>query len=215
MPLELSAVEARVLGCLLEKERTTPEVYPLTLNSLTTACNQSTNRDPIVGYDDKRVEAAIDSLREKKLAMIVHGAGARVPKYRHNLLGLFNLDGREIALLCVLLLRGAQTVGELRTRTERLYGESTIAEIEHCLDQLGEGEDPIVRSLATRPGQKEQRYIQLLSPEMIEVSASPPSTRDLPAPPSRVEALEVELRALRGEFDALREEFASFRKQFE
>jgi uncharacterized protein YceH (UPF0502 family) len=215
MPLQLSVVEARVLGCLLEKERTTPEVYPLTLNSLTTACNQSTNRDPIVGYDDRTVETCLDSLREKKLAMIVHGAGARVPKYRHNLLGLFNLDAREIALICVLLLRGAQTPGELRARTERLCGESSLSEIESCLNQLATGEDPFIRALPARPGQKEQRYIQLFTPEPIDVPFVYSPAPDIVPTPSRIEFLETELRSLRSELDELREEFSKFKKQFE
>jgi uncharacterized protein len=215
MPLQLSAVEARVLGCLLEKERTTPEVYPLTLNSLTTACNQSTNRYPIAGYDDRTVEAGLDSLREKKLAMIVHGAGARVPKYRHNLLGLFNLDAREVALICVLLLRGAQTPGELRGRTDRLCGESSLSEIESALDQLATGEDPFIRALPARPGQKEQRYIQLFTPEPADLPIVSASAPDIIPTASRIESLEANLRLLRSEFDDLREEFSKFKKQFE
>jgi uncharacterized protein YceH (UPF0502 family) len=215
----LSPVEARILGSLLEKERTTPETYPLTLNSLATACNQSSNRDPIVGYDEKLIEAGLDSLREKKLAMIVHGAGARVAKYRHNLLGLYNLDPREIALLCVLLLRGAQTPGELRIRTERLCGASTVTEIENSLDGLALGEEPIVRALQPRPGQKEKRYVQLLTGEPVESEVYPQPRRELPREypvgPSRTDALEAEIRALRSDLESLREEFASFRKQFE
>jgi uncharacterized protein YceH (UPF0502 family) len=215
MPLELSPVEARILGCLIEKERMTPEVYPLTLNSLTTACNQSTNRDPIVSFDDRLVEAGLDSLREKKLAMIVHGAGARVPKYRHTLLGLFNLEAREVALICVLLLRGAQTPGELRNRTERLCGASTLTEIESCLDQLALGEDPIVRPLAPRPGQKEKRYVQLFSPEKADASTvSGPAPEILPSP-TRIGSIETDLRALRAELDELRQQLADFKKQFE
>src|SRR5437764_948872 len=117
MAIQLSSVETRTLGCLLEKERITPENYPLSLHSLTVACNQSTNREPVVGYDEKTVERALDSLREKKLATVIWGAGARVQKYRHNLLDVYTLDKREAALLCVLMLRGAQTPGELRART--------------------------------------------------------------------------------------------------
>jgi uncharacterized protein YceH (UPF0502 family) len=213
MPLELSSVEARILGSLLEKERTTPETYPLTLNSLATACNQSSNRDPIVGYDEKLIEAGLDSLREKKLAMIVHGAGARVAKYRHNLLGLFNLEPREIAVLCVLLLRGPQTPGELRSRTERLCGVSTLTEIESCLEGLTLGDDPIVRSLPQRPGQKEKRYVHLLSGEPSEDYLLP--KREVISGLSRNETLEAEIRLLRLDLDALREEFTNFRKQFE
>ena len=122
MPLELNALETRILGCLLEKERLTPENYPLSLNSLTAACNQSTNRDPVTAYDEKTVEEGLNALRDKKLAMVLFGAGSRVQKYRHRLPDHYALEPKEIGLICVLLLRGPQTLGELRTRTERFYG---------------------------------------------------------------------------------------------
>src|SRR5437879_6202715 len=127
--LELTAVEARILGCMLEKERVTPENYPLSLNSLVAACNQSTNRDPVTSFDEKTVDAGLSSLREKKLATVTFGSGARVQKYRHNLLDHFNLEPREVALLCVLLLRGAQTPGELRARTERMFHFASTEEV--------------------------------------------------------------------------------------
>jgi uncharacterized protein YceH (UPF0502 family) len=216
MSLELSPIETRVLGSLLEKERTTPEYYPLSLNSLTVACNQTTNRDPIVSYDDRTVEQGLNRLREKKLAMLVHTAGARVPKYRHTLLDTYNLDAREVALMCVLMLRGSQTPGELRSRTERLCGPMTLPETEKCLEELTRGGGPLVRVIPARPGQKEKRYIQLLSGEP-ELEASPAP----PAPPaesvsenSRIDALETQLNTLKSEFRALREELAEFKKLF-
>src|ERR1700737_604040 len=155
MPLDLSSIETRILGCLLEKERTTPEYYPLSLNSLVTACNQTTNRDPTVSYGEKIVEEGLDLLRQKKLAMLIHTAGARVAKYRHTFLDLYNLNAREVALLCVLMLRGAQTPGELRSRTERMCGPMALPEIEKCLEELTSGSEPLIRVIPARAGQKE------------------------------------------------------------
>ncbi len=219
---ELTAVESRVLGSLIEKERVTPENYPLSLNSVTLACNQSTNREPVTAYDEKAIEAALNSLRTKKLATVIFGAGARVQKYRHNLLDHFELDRRDVALLCVLLLRGPQTPGELRSRSERLCPFASVDEVEACLAELAKGEAPLVRILPARPGQKERRYIQLLS---VEGSFEEPAAAFAPAPvltgesrsetPSRMETMEKEVAALKAEVVELREAFAAFRKQFE
>ena len=216
MPLELSPVETRVLGALLEKERTTPEYYPLSLNGVVVACNQTTNRDPIVSYDDRIVEQGLNGLREKKLAMLVHTAGARVPKYRHTLLDSYILDAHEVALLCVLMLRGPQTQGELRSRIERMSGSMTLEETEKYLEELTRGEDPLVRIIPARPGQKEKRYVQLLSGEP-ELDTS--TTLSVPAAErvtekSRVDILETELNALKSEFQALRTELSEFKKLF-
>jgi uncharacterized protein len=216
MPLELSPIEIRVLGALLEKERTTPEYYPLSLNGLVVACNQTTNRDPIVSYDDRTAEEGLDRLREKKLAMLVHTAGARVPKYRHTLLDIYNLDPREVALLCVLMLRGGQTSGELRSRSERMCGPMTLPETEKCLEDLSQGEDPLVRIIPARSGQKEKRYVQLLSGEPDLETTTATTRPDAGAVPqkSRIEALEAELNTLKSEFHALREDLAAFKKLF-
>ena len=216
MSLELSPLETRILGCLLEKERTTPEYYPLSLVSLTAACNQTTNRDPIVGYDERTVERGLDDLRAKKLAMLIHTAGARVPKYRHSLLDIYNLNGREVALLCVLMLRGAQTPGELRSRTERLCGSMTLPEVEACLEDLARGEDPLVRVIPARPGQKEKRYVQLLSatPETGVSGAEPARAVESTSEQPRLDVLESELSALKSELYALRKEFEEFKKSF-
>ena len=150
----LTPVETRILGCLLEKERITPENYPLSLNSLIAACNQSTNRDPIVAYDAKTVEAGLDGLRQKKLATMIMSAGSRVPKYRHDLLNHFELNPREVALLCVLLLRGPQTLGELRSRTERLQFFDSLEQVESFLAELAKGDSPLVRVL---PASRDRR----------------------------------------------------------
>ena len=215
MPLELSPIETRVLGALLEKERTTPEYYPLSLHALVVACNQTTNRDPIVSYDDRTVEQGLDRLREKKLAMLIHTAGARVPKYRHTLLDSYNLDAREVALLCVLMLRGPQTPGELRSRSERMCGPMTLPEIEKCLEELTSGSDPLIRMIPARVGQKENRYVQLLSGEPdLESWITTPAPLAPTSEKARLDALESELETLKSEFHSLREDLAAFKKLF-
>jgi len=215
--LNLTPVEARILGCLLEKERTVPESYPLTLNSLLTACNQTTNRDPVTAYDDTTVEDGISALREKKLVTVVFGGGSRVQKYRHNLSEHFNLDRRDIAVMCVLLLRGPQTAGELRSRTERMFHFATLEELDACLASLQAGDSPLVRLLPQQPGQKERRYVQLFSAEpeggwQTAAYEAPPPPR--PRDDTRIESLEKEVAALREELAALRAEFAAFKSQF-
>ena len=215
---QLSPLETRVLGCLLEKERHTPENYPLSLHALTAACNQATNREPVTGYDEATVEAGVNGLREKKLATVIFGAGSRVQKYRHKLPEHFTLDPRELALLCVLLLRGPQTPGELRTRTERMFAFRTLEDVQARLDELALGAAPLVAVQPARPGQKERRYLQLLSaegPEEAMVTEPWPTASAAPAAPSRLDALSGEVAALRTEVAALREELAAFRRQFE
>jgi uncharacterized protein YceH (UPF0502 family) len=216
--LDLSPVEARILGCLLEKERTTPENYPLSLNALVAASNQTTNRDPVTAYDEKTVEAGVGGLREKKLVTVVFGAGSRVQKYRHNLLDHFQLDRPDIAVMTVLLLRGPQTPGELRGRTERLFHFATIEELDACLAELARGESPLIKLLPPHPGQKERRYVQLISAEpeggWHAPVAEAPVSRAAPDN-ARVQALETEVAALRQEVDELKTGLAEFRKQFE
>jgi uncharacterized protein YceH (UPF0502 family) len=218
MPLDLNPVESRILGCLLEKERTVPENYPLSLNALIAACNQTTNRDPVTAYDQKTIEEGIFTLRDKKLATVIFGSGSRVQKYRHNLPEHFELDRRDSAVLCVLLLRGPQTAGELRSRTERLFHFAAIEELEACMDGLTRGDSPLVKLLAQQPGQKERRYVQLLSAEPEGGWQTGPADlapqRSAPEP-GRLEALEAEVAALRGEVTTLQEQFAAFKKQFE
>jgi uncharacterized protein len=218
----LTPIETRILGCLLEKERITPENYPLSLNSLIAACNQSTNRDPITAYDGRTVEIGLDGLRQKKLVVMIMSAGSRVAKFRHELLHHFELSPREVALLCVLLLRGPQTLGELRSRTERMQFFDSLEQVETFLADLGEGESPLVRVLPAGPGQKEKRYLQLLSgePPMPEGAAiqgtdSPPAMTESAMDISRLEAVENQVAELKAELQSLREELLSFRKQFE
>lgn len=215
MALTLSPEETRILGCLLEKERTTPDQYPLSLHAVTTACNQSTNRDPVTYFEERVVALGLDDLRGKQLVTQLWGAGSRVQKYRHNLLDLYELNPREVALLCVLLLRGPQTLGELRIRTERMFAFANISEIEECLRVLGESSAPLVRVLPPRAGQKEKRFVQLLSGEPALEADDPAEARASAAAPTRVELLEAEVAMLKTEVAALREEFAGFRKQFE
>lgn len=210
----LSPAEVRVLGCLIEKERITPDNYPLSLNALVNACNQSTARDPVMSLGDREVEECLDSLRRKKLATVIFGAGSRVQKYRHNLLDLYHLDDRQVALLCTLLLRGPQTAGELRGRSERMAGFSSLTEVEQTLDALSAGNEPLARLLPARPGQKERRFVQLLSGEPVLVEEEGPVS-DEPPRASRLEALAEEVRGLREELAAMREEFERFKRQFE
>jgi uncharacterized protein YceH (UPF0502 family) len=216
MSVQLNHIEARVLGSLIEKERATPDYYPMTLNSLVAACNQSTNRDPIVAYDEATVGSALDQLREKKLASLVHTAGARVPKHRHRLLESYDLDDRQVALLCVLLLRGPQTAGELRSRIERLCGVSEIMQVETALNEMCAAHEPLVRVLPARAGQKEKRFVHLLCGEPDIAESAP--VRGLihrPPPTDELAELKSEVARLQTELDALREEFRQFRQSLE
>ncbi len=214
MDLTLDAEEVRVLGSLLEKEITTPEYYPLSLNALLNACNQKSNRDPIVHFDEETLERALYTLREKGLLVSITGAGSRVPKYSHRISEKLNLGRRELAILCELMLRGPQTLGELRTRAERMHPFGDLAEVESVLDHMPE----LVTKLARRPGEKEARYAHLLSGEPPVFASSPASdiTQFEPSPqPGRIGALEAEIAQLRGELDDLKRQFAEFQKQFE
>jgi uncharacterized protein YceH (UPF0502 family) len=210
--IDLSAVECRVLGALLEKERLTPENYPLSLNSLTAACNQSTNRDPVTSYDEKTVEEAIQSLRERRLVTMVVGAGARVQKFKHRLGEHYKLEEKEVAVLCVLLLRGAQTPGELRIRTERMHAFGSLSAVEETLSVLAREGLELVQAIPARPGQKEGRYRCTFGVESAAIESTAP---DEPLLPSRLEVLQSEVRDLREDIARLREEFQQFRRQFE
>jgi len=221
MPFDLDPIETRILGCLIEKERLTPENYPLSLNALTNAANQSTNRDPVVVWEEKTIEQGIERLRAKGLATMIHLAGSRVAKYRHQLPDHFELTPAETGLLCTLLLRGPQTPGELRQRTERFHAFAGLDEVEKALSGMAAGTFPLVRLLPPRPGQKERRYLHLLSvagaePDLAAVASTPmESVTPIVPVPTRIETLEAEVASLRAELQALREELAAFRKQFE
>ena len=212
MDFVLDPVEVRVLGALLEKETTTPEYYPMSLNALVNACNQKSNRDPVVSYDDDLVERAIAVLKTKGLALTITGGGSRVAKFAHRLSERLNLGRREAAILCELMLRGPQTVGELRNRADRMHRFDDIAEVESLLDRMGE----LVTKLPRRPGEKEQRYAHLLSGEpQVDAVAEAPEMAASPGRVDRLGALEAEVARLREEVSDLTRQFAEFRKQFE
>lgn len=221
----LSPTEIRVLGSLVEKAVTTPDYYPLTLNSLTLACNQQSNRDPVVAYDETTVVRALDGLREKRLASVFTGAESRVAKYKHSLTDAILLTPAEVGLLCVLLLRGPQTLAELRTRTERYQPFESLTEVEEALTALAtRTPQPLVVKLPRLPGTKEPRYTHLLGgPVDVAALASPersspplePATAAVRAEDDRQAKLAAEVAALRAELAELRQQFADFRKQFE
>src|SRR5947209_5639991 len=189
MDFQLDAAEARVLGSLLEKEVATPEYYPRSLNALVNACNQKSNRDPVVDYDPDTVHDAVERLREKKLALTIVGSG-RVKKYAQRISETLNLGRRELAVLCTLLLRGPQTLGEIRDRSERMFAFADPAEAETVLEKLAEWPDhSLARKLPRQPGQKEARYAHLLSGEP---QAELPAVSPTAAQPTRVAQLEQE-----------------------
>jgi uncharacterized protein len=200
----LDPVEARALGALIEKEATTPEYYPLSLNALVNACNQKSNRNPVVEYDQDTVEDAVERLREKKLALTIVGSG-RVKKYAQRISETLNLGRRELAVLCTLLLRGPQTLGEIKDRSERMFAFADPAEAEGTLDKLAEWpEHPLAKKLPRQSGQKEARYAHLLSGEP---RAEPPTEAAAPPQPTRIAQLEQQLQELRSEFDQLKRRF--------
>lgn len=217
----LNAAELRVLGSLVEKAVTTPDYYPLSLGALTNACNQLTNREPVVAFEEADVVRALDGLRAKNLASLFHGADSRVPKYKHAFTDVFLLTPAEVAVLCVLMLRGPQTVGELRTRTERLHPFDSLADVEETLNALATRQpDPLVTKLPRQPGTKESRYVQLLSGPVIaggaeRVLSPEPATLVVRAENERITKLEEETAAVRRELTELKRQFAEFRKQFE
>lgn len=216
MAEKLSEIEARVVGSLIEKQLTTPEYYPLTLNALVAACNQKTNRDPVVNYDEATVERTLENLRDKNLTYVFYGSSSRVPKYKHMLPQVFELDERETAVICVLLLRGAQTLGELNQRTGRLYEFSGLNEINETLEGLAKREEPLVVRLERLPGQKEARYAHLLSGDIdLEALSRMHETSGGHARTDRIAELEREIENLRNEFNLFRESFEEFKKQFE
>ena len=221
MELQLDEAEARVLGALLEKEIATPEYYPLSLNALVNACNQKSNRDPVVTYDEETVLQAIDRLRDQGLALISTGRESRVPKYYERLAEKFNFDRRELAVLCLLLLRGPQTPGELRGRSGRLYEFDDLESVEATLQRLMEREpEPLVKRLSKQPGTKEARYAHLFSGDVADSSAARAAepagaAADRNAGDERLARLEEEVRSLREEVAGLRAQLAEFRRQFE
>jgi len=213
MSIQLDEVEVRVLGALMEKEVATPEYYPLSLNALVNACNQKSNREPVVSYDEDTVETALAGLRAKGLAARISGHDMRVPKHAHRFSEVINLGRREAAVLCVLMLRGPQTDGELRGRTERLYQFDDLEAVDACLTRLMEWQpDPLVARLPRQMGHKEVRYAHLLSGELPAISAAQAlrETRDDP-----VARLQASVDRLDSEVADLKRQFTEFKKQFE
>lgn len=214
----LSEIEARVLGSLIEKDITTPDYYPLSLNALVNACNQKNNREPVMSLDESAVRDALNTLQEKRLAGPASGADSRVTKYEHRLQEVFNFDRREIAIVCVLLLRGPQTPGELRSRTDRMYHFEALDDVISTLDRLAQREPPLVRMLPRQPGTKESRYTQLFSgepPEQPAAQMARASSPDTSAAADRISSLEEEVARIRTELTEVQQQLAAFRKQFE
>lgn len=217
MTLILNPVEARVLGSLVEKDITTPDYYPLSLNALVNACNQKNNREPVTSYDEETVRLALRNLSDKRLAGTASGADSRVTKYEHRTQEVFNFSRPETAIMCVLLLRGPQTPGELRGRTERMHRFEHLDDVLSGLQQLMRREPPLAKALGRRPGTKEIRYAHLLSGdvEAWEPPAETASASDSSADTERILHLEEQVSTLQKEVAELKQEMANFRKQFE
>jgi uncharacterized protein len=220
--LVLNEVEVRVLAALWEKEITTPEYYPLSVNALINACNQKSNREPVMTLEEGAVRTALRTLDDNSLSRAVSAADSRVTKYEHRLQEAFNFDRREAAVFCELLLRGAQTPGELRSRAERMHHFDDLSEVQSALQRLMNREPPLVKVLPRQPGTKESRYIHLLSGEPERAAPAAAQERAAAAPreaggkdSSRLESLESEVADLRKDVADLKQQFAAFRKQFE
>jgi len=217
--LELNPIEVRVLGSLIEKDITTPDYYPLSLNALVNACNQKNNREPVLTLDENSVRDALSSLQERHMAGPAGGADSRVTKYEHRLQEVFNFDRREIALVCVLLLRGPQTPGELRGRSERMYRFETLDEVQSALQKLMDRQPPLAAVLARQPGTKESRYTHLFSGDytpsattLLERSSSEFAEG---SHEERIRNLETEVSSLKSEIESLRRQLTDFAAQFQ
>jgi uncharacterized protein YceH (UPF0502 family) len=220
----LNEIETRVLGSLIEKDITTPDYYPLSLNALVNACNQKNNRDPVMTLDESTVRDALGSLQEKRMAGPAGGADSRVAKFEHRLQEVFNFDRKEVAIVCVLLLRGPQTPGELRGRTDRMYHFNALEDVVSTLDRLAQREPPLATMLPRQPGTKESRYMHLFSgepeqsgvaPSLTSANADGGSDAGDGRTDNRLAALEEEVSKLRAELAEIQQQLAAFRKQFE
>ncbi|MCU1331651.1 MAG: Protein of unknown function YceH [Candidatus Angelobacter sp.] len=216
MNIVLNSAEARVLGALVEKDITTPDYYPLSLNALINACNQKNNREPVTNFDEETVRLALRNLSDKQLAGMARGADGRVAKYEHRLQEVFNFTRPETAILCVLLLRGPQTPGELRGRGERMHRFEDLDEVLSGLQQLMRRDPPLAKALGRRPGTKEIRYAHLLSGD-VEAWEPPSETAasGVTDENERVAHLEAQVATLQSEVAELKQQMAEFRKQFE
>ncbi|MBD3377048.1 DUF480 domain-containing protein [candidate division KSB1 bacterium] len=218
MKIELNDIQTRVLGCLMEKEQTTPEYYPLTLNSLTAACNQKSSRHPVVNFDQSTVARAVEELREKKLVLLVHDQGSRTAKYRHYLKEKLNLPIRQLALLTVLMLRGPQTPGELKNRTERAYKFDDLQEVLKSLQDLAEHDPPFVKELPRQMGRKENRFVHLFASEPSveeEPLLQDKAVMDVRAENERIDQLEKRVAELETQLKTVTKQFKLFKAQFE
>ena len=217
MDLLLSDLEVRLLGALIEKEITTPDYYPLSLNALTNACNQKSNRHPVMALDEAAVREGLDSLNHRGLAGPTSSAESRVTKFEHRVQEVFNFDRRQTALLCELMLRGPQTVGELRVHAERMYRFDDLETLEATLLKLSERQPPLVKRLPRVPGTKEPRYAQLLAGEEPEwaAAAEPMAMAAAHSSDDRIPRLEAEVAEMKRQLNDLQQQFAEFKKQFE
>ena len=216
MDFLLTEIDVRVLGSLLEKDLTTPEYYPLSLNALVNACNQKSNRDPVMRVDEGAVRDALSRLQEWRMAGPAGSADSRVTKYEHRLQEKFNFTRPEVAVLCVLLLRRAQTPGELRGRTERMYRFETLDDVQSALQKLTQRQSPLVKVLPRQPGTKESRWVHVLSRDVL-VPEPPQVVRSATehvalADPERIASLEEEMAALRREVSEMKDQLERFRK---
>ncbi len=219
MDIVLENMEVRILGCLIEKEMTTPEYYPLSLNALTNACSQKSNRRPVFSVDETAVLQGLDGLRQKGLARETHAAGSRVPKYLHELLSRFDLSRHETAVLCELMLRGPQTPGELRSNAGRMVPFASIGEVEETLKGLMEHDPAFVMKLPREAGRKESRYTHLFAPQDVEEqTASDPGAAPVPSGRRTINEaiahMEEEISRIREELEELRQDFIRFKSQF-
>ena len=222
----LNQTEVRVLGSLVEKDITTPDYYPLSLNALVNACNQKNNREPVTSLTEEEVRQALSTLQEKRMAGPASGADSRVTKYEHRLQEVFNFTRGEIAVMCVMLLRGPQTPGELRGRTERMFHFETLDDVQSALQRLIQRDPPLAKMLARQPGTKENRYAHLLAGDVAgpEPYTASQTTNHVEAGDSpavmardkdRMANLENEIAELKTAIAELRQQFADFRRQFE
>lgn len=218
MNITLNEVECRILGSLIEKEVTTPEYYPLSVNALVNACNQKSNRDPVMNLEEAVVRQALHSLEGQSLVRSVSPADSRVTKYEHRLQEVFNFYRHEIAIVCLLLLRGPQTTGELRSRSERMHSFDDLSAVQSSLQHLMKREPPLVEPLPRQPGTKETRYAHLFSGDVEQAEAEPkvkaPALEGV-VDGDRVRRLEEEITGLKNEIADLKQQFTQFRKQFE
>lgn len=212
---QLTETEARIVSALVEKQLTTPEYYPLTMNALVAACNQKTNREPVTSFDEPTVSRALEDLRDKNIVYVFYGSTSRVPKYKHMLPQVFELEPSETAVMCVLMLRGPQTIGEIKERTGRLYDFRDLNDVNETLEALIKRDEPLVTRLERAPGQKEARYAHLLCGEVTSYAPPERSVSRGASNDERVEKLEQELESVKTELSAFRQEFEDFKKQFE